>query len=86
MVAKLVETVPRNIGYRLFFSNCFPRLGLIHYLDKGGILSVGTIQSNCLNRRPLIANKDLQNSQEVHLIIKCKTVKWLNGMIIVLFS
>ena len=71
VVGRLAETIPRNIGHKLFFDSWFTTLDLIHYLDRERILSVGIIRSNRLQGCPLVANKDLQKQPKGSF--DCKT-------------
>lgn len=92
VVARLVETIPGNIGHKLLFDNWFTTLDLIRYLDEEGISSVGTISPNHLQGCPFVANKDLQRPPRGSFDYKIDNnsgiciVKWNDNSIVQLTS
>ena len=60
VVAKLCKALSPNIGHKVFFDNWFSTLDLMQKLKKKGLLAVGTIRPNRLQRCPLKATKDLE--------------------------
>lgn len=49
MVVKMAASIPRNHNYKIFFDNWFTSLNLLIYLEKEGILPLGTARLNRLS-------------------------------------
>lgn len=46
VVVRLTETVPRHVNHKIFFDNWFTSVPLEVFLQKVGILSLGTVRAN----------------------------------------
>lgn len=45
VVARLTQSVPRHVNYKIFFDNWFTSVPLMVYLRKEGLLSLGTVRA-----------------------------------------
>ena len=59
-VRKLLETLPKNQHYRVFFDNWFCTLDLCRELKSLGFLVSATARSDRIGKCPLMAEKDLK--------------------------
>ena len=57
---QLLEEIPKNQNYRVFFDNWFSTLPLLIKLHSMGILSAATLRSNRIVGCPLMSDKDLR--------------------------
>ena len=60
VVLHLVEGVPKNKNFRIFFDNWFSTLSLLCELRNRGILATGTFRSSRIGGCPLMSEKDLK--------------------------
>ena len=60
VVSRFCKDLPPSVGHKVFFNNWLTTLGLMHHLNKEGLLAVVTIRANRLHNCPLTANKDLE--------------------------
>ena len=63
LVLGLVEEIPKNQNYRVFFNNRFSTLPLLIKLQSMGILSTGTYFSNRVAACTLMSDKDLKAAE-----------------------
>ena len=61
VVLELVETLPRNVGHKVYMNNLFSSINLFNYLEQQGIWTVGTVRNNRLYG----ADKLMQNQKEL---------------------
>jgi len=94
MVIKMAYTIPRQKNYKLFFDNWFTSLPLMVYLDKEGILPLGTAR---LNR---IAGLIMPNEKEFKKLgrgsmcektttidnVKVSAVSWFDNKVVTMVS
>ena len=59
-VLKLVETLPQNHNFKVFFDNWFCNLSLCIQLKAMGFLATGTIRSDRMEKCPVSSDKDLK--------------------------
>ena len=62
-VLGLVEEIPKNQNYRVFFNNRFSTLPLLIKLQSMGILSTATCFSNRVAACTLMSDKDLKAAE-----------------------
>ena len=74
IVLRLVEAVPKNENYRVFFDNYFTTLALLRHLRDVGILATGTLRSNRTMNCPLPTEKELKAKIKNRNYIKTKFV------------
>ena len=60
IVLRLVEGVPKNKNFRIFFDNWFSTFSLLCELRNRCILATGTFHSNRIGGCPLMSEKDLK--------------------------
>ena len=56
----LLDEIPKNQNYRVFFDNWFSTLPLLIKLHSMGILSAATLRSNRVVGCPLMSDKGLE--------------------------
>lgn len=73
VVTRLVDTVPKNLNYKLFIDNWYTSLPLMAHLHSNGILPLGTIQ---LNRAKDInlSPKELLKQSRGYCVEKCTEI------------
>ncbi|KAF9808607.1 hypothetical protein SFRURICE_019765 [Spodoptera frugiperda] len=54
------STIPEGLNYKLFFDNWYTSLPLLTYLNKKGILPIGTIKANRIPGYKVPVEKDLK--------------------------
>ena len=92
VVAKLCRDLPTNAGFKVCFDNWFSTLDLMHYLQDRGILAIGTIRANRLQKCPLASNKDLEkegrgsSDYRVDLNSDIVIVKWVDNSTVTVVS
>ncbi|XP_050527792.1 piggyBac transposable element-derived protein 3-like [Daktulosphaira vitifoliae] len=60
MVVKMAASIPRNCNYKIFFDNWFTSIDLLIYLEKEGILPLGTARLNRLTGLNMPSEKDFK--------------------------
>lgn len=58
MVVKMTASIPRNSNYKIFFENWFTSIDLLIYLEKEGILPLGTSRLNRLTGLNMSSEND----------------------------
>ena len=92
VVAKLSVDLPHNRGYKLFFDNWFTTLDLLLYLQRIGILAVGTVRANRLRGCPLENSKTIQKKGRGSVDYRTDynsgiiLVKWVDNSVVQLAS
>lgn len=91
-VLRLVENIPKNQNYRVYFDNWFSTLALLDKLDSMGILAAATFRTNRVANCPLLSDKDLKASgrgssdYRIDLNSKMRMLKWFDNKTVILGS
>lgn len=94
VVIRLVDTVPKNLNYKLFIDNWYTSLPLMAYLHTNGIPPLGTIQLNRAKDIDLPSTKELLKNSRGYCIEKCTEVNevelsvtsWVDNKVVSLCS
>ncbi|XP_042610676.1 piggyBac transposable element-derived protein 3-like, partial [Cyprinus carpio] len=92
VVLRLVSEVPKGLNYKCFFDNWFTSPELIVELKKMGILTVATINRNCLRGCTLKSDKELSKAGRGAYEVKYEKtsgmsiVKWYDNKAVLLAS
>lgn len=63
IVIRLCREIPRNMNYKFFLDNYYTSMGLISYLHKNGILSLGTVRRNILSGCKMPPDRKIRKKQ-----------------------
>lgn len=96
IVLKLVDSVPRNMNYKLFFDNWFSSLPLFVELKKIGIESLGTVRTDRFKGTNFPSDKDMKHDfgrgsvlEKSHVTngdVEIRAVKWMDNRGVVIVS
>ena len=94
VVKRLVSSLPKNVGHKVFFDNLFSSVELVQSLKEDGIYSVGTIRANRLQgaQKVLKGKKELEKLERgahdfcVDSNSKTVLVRWHDNGIVTLVS
>jgi hypothetical protein len=92
IVVRLLESVPKSVGYKVFFDNWFSSYSLLLKLNELGYLCTGTVRPNRINKCPLQKDSELKakgrgsidykTDQENDIIV----IKWFDNRAVHLIS
>ena len=71
VVLRLLEGLPQQKNYKLYFDNWFCTLKLMLKLKSMGILTTATIRTNRTAGCPLLSEKDLKKNGRGSVSFKC---------------
>ncbi|XP_035457403.2 piggyBac transposable element-derived protein 3-like [Spodoptera frugiperda] len=74
VVVRLSRTIPEGLNYKLFFDNWYTSLPLLTYLNKKGILPIGTIKANRIPGYKVPVEKDLKKKGRGTTVEKLTTI------------
>lgn len=94
IVMRLARIIPRHLNYRLHFDNYFTSLGLLEYLGKEGILSVGTVNRrripNCKHPEEKAMKKEPRGTFTEYVAhcdgVDISTTAWLDNKVVCMAS
>ena len=91
-VIRLVDEIPRDQNYQVFFDNWFSTLPLIIRLHAMGILATATFRANRIGGCPFISDKDLKSNGRgsfdfrIDLNSPVRMIKWFDNKAVILGS
>ena len=94
VVVRLARCIPRNVCHKLFCDNYFTSPGLLVYLAKKGILSVGTARANRIPLCPLKLESDMKKTgrgaidEKTAVVddVEISAVRWYDNKAVTLLS
>lgn len=94
VVSRLVNTVPRHVGHKIFFDNWFNSINLQVYLYKNGLLPLGTVRLNRVPNAEMPSEKDLKKIGRGAMVekvatvddVKLSIVSWYDNKVVNLLS